>query len=393
MIENLNETSFNPFGRIYNLGFKEACVIEEINMTTPSHLNLTSKSVSTLVCSENSCSVLEVLEGLALLCVSKKPGSDKPRVFLLDKTVSIDKGVFYTVVPLYSVCSVLLGKNTSSSITEFSFDEDYVPIEFNPKVNINKIYTIFYQEKNKNFLFKGEKHNFWELTYVDKGILHSNVDGKTYITEAGELIFYGENQYHMQWCESEPVSFITITFDMYFDNSADIANRLFTVGDELKTILQNIIYEKDKSLYCSNDIILCYLKILIIKLLRNDSLENTLLNVNNTVKNKIENSIVSKTLEYIHNNIGNKLSICSIAAYVHLSPSYLSTLFKKNMDMTIVDYINKHRLEKSKELIKTSSYSITHIAEMLGYTSIHYFSRLFKAHFGMSPSTYASSIK
>jgi AraC-like DNA-binding protein len=60
--------------------------------------------------------------------------------------------------------------------------------------------------------------------------------------------------------------------------------------------------------------------------------------------------------------------------------------------MTIVDYINKYRLEQSKHLLMESNYNITQIADMLGFTSIHYFSRQFKSHFGISPSEYIKTI-
>lgn len=394
MIETLTDSGFNAYGRILGIDFKEACAGDNISAEEIIQLNLTTKSLKSLICTNKSQSILNLLEGLALLCVSTTASQKDIKVFLLDKPVAINTGVFYNVVPLYGVCSIQIAKHKDEEITEHFLSEDFTPLGIYPKVTINNVYTLFYQDKGKKFLFKGEKHNFWELTYVDKGTLYNNIDGKTYVTRQGELIFFKENQYHIQWTdENSAASFVTITFSMDFDDSNILSDRIFTLDDDSKNILKNIIFEKNDGLYYADDVIICYLKILIIRLIRNDKLESTIHSLKGVVKDKIENSLVSNIIEYIEVNIDRKLSISDIAKHVHLSQSYLSTIFKQNMDITIIDYISKLKLEKSKYLLRTSKYSITEIAEMLGYNSIHYFSRQFKLHFGISPSSYANSCK
>lgn len=394
MIETLTDSGFNTYGRILGIDFKEACAGDNISAEEIIQLNLTTKSLKSLICTNKSQSILNLLEGLALLCVSTTASQKDIKVFLLDKPVAINTGVFYNVVPLYGVCSIQIAKHKDEEITEHFLSEDFTPLGIYPKVTINNVYTLFYQDKGKRFLFKGEKHNFWELTYVDKGTLYNNIDGKTYVTRQGELIFFKENQYHIQWTdENSAASFVTITFSMDFDDSNILSDRIFTLDDDSKNILKNIIFEKNDGLYYADDVIICYLKILIIRLIRNDKLESTIHSLKGVVKDKIENSLVSNIIEYIEVNIDRKLSISDIAKHVHLSQSYLSTIFKQNMDITIIDYISKLKLEKSKYLLRTSKYSITEIAEMLGYNSIHYFSRQFKLHFGISPSSYANSCK
>lgn len=394
MIETLTNSDFNSYGKVLNLDFKEACAKENISADEIIQLNLTAKSLRSLICTNKCTSFLNLLEGLAILCVSMTPSQKDIKVFLLDKPVTINSGIFYNVVPLYGVCSIQIGKQKHEEFTEHFLTEDFTPLGIYPKVNINNVYTLFYQDKEKNFLFKGEKHNFWELTYVDKGTLYNNIDGKTYVTKQGELIFYKENQYHIQWTdENHPASFVTITFSMDFYDSNILSDRIFALDDDMKNIIKNIIHEKNDGLYYNDDVIICYLKILIIRLIRNDKLESTIHSLKGVVKDKIENSLVANITEYIEANIDRKLTIPDIAKQVHLSQSYLSTIFKQNMDITIVDYINKLKLEKSKHLLRTSKYSITEISEMLGYNSIHYFSRQFKLHFGVSPSAYANSCK
>lgn len=394
MIQNLNSLSFFKYGKVYMSDFKEVCRLESIEITDVKQLNLTAKSFKSMICTTNSVSVLGLMEGLAVLYVSENPSAGSIEAFLLDKTISLNKGIYFNVVPLYGVCSIKLGKLNNGEVNEYFLPDEFTLIGIEPRFSINSVYTLFYQDKDPNFLFKGEKHNFWELTYVDKGLLYNNVDGKDYVLKQGDLIFYKENQYHIQWTdEKTPASFITITFDMDFDDSSLLSNRIFSVDEKLKAILKNIISESQEGLYYSNDIIICYLKVLIIKFIRRDKIENTIYSLQAEVKDKVENSIIAQVLDYIHNNIEKKFNISDIASHVHLSQSYLSTIFKQNMDTTIIEYINKYRLEKGKLLIRSLQYSITQVSELLGYASIHYFSRQFKAHFGMSPTAYADSIK
>ena len=51
------------------------------------------------------------------------------------------------------------------------------------------------------------------------------------------------------------------------------------------------------------------------------------------------------------------------------------------------------KIERAKDLLRNQDYNITQISEILGFSSVHYFSRRFKAVVGMSPSEYATSIK
>ena len=111
------------------------------------------------------------------------------------------------------------------------------------------------------------------------------------------------------------------------------------------------------------------------------------------IASRTENSILAKCIEYIQNNISRKLSVSDIAKSIPISQSYLSTIFKKHMDMTLVDYMNNYRLEKSKEMIRKGEYNITQIADFLGYASVHYFSTQFKLKYGISPRSYAKSVK
>ena len=82
-----------------------------------------------------------------------------------------------------------------------------------------------------------------------------------------------------------------------------------------------------------------------------------------------------------------------IARYIRVAPSYLSTLFKKETGQGLNDYINHYRIQKAMELLKSSRYSISEIAFQVGFNTVKNFTRIFKEHFGCTPSEYREKEK
>jgi AraC-like DNA-binding protein len=68
-------------------------------------------------------------------------------------------------------------------------------------------------------------------------------------------------------------------------------------------------------------------------------------------------------------------------------------MFKEQTGTSVIEFYKSLKIEEARKLIREGQYNYTEIAERLGYTSIHYFSRQFKKTTGMTPSEYASSVK
>ncbi|KRE46393.1 response regulator [Paenibacillus sp. Soil724D2] len=110
-------------------------------------------------------------------------------------------------------------------------------------------------------------------------------------------------------------------------------------------------------------------------------------NLTNTQVDEANNRIVYETKTYIEGHFCDKgLKLQDIADAVHLSPNYLSYLFKKVMGVNIWDYVTKLRMEKGKQLILTTDKRRYEISEEIGYESPEHFSKIFKKHFGLNIS-------
>lgn len=92
-----------------------------------------------------------------------------------------------------------------------------------------------------------------------------------------------------------------------------------------------------------------------------------------------------KVLDYIDNNIKNKLTLSELCRIANFNTSHLIKLFKDAYGTTPLKYISAVRVEKAKDLLINTSSSITDIALETGFQTIHYFSHAFKQHTGMSP--------
>lgn len=101
-----------------------------------------------------------------------------------------------------------------------------------------------------------------------------------------------------------------------------------------------------------------------------------------------QNHILDKINQYLEENYRNEISLDTVAEVVNLSTSYLSFIFKENSGLNFVDYVNQFRLKKAKELLENSSYNISQIAELSGYSSANSFSKVFKKYNGISPGQY-----
>lgn len=104
-------------------------------------------------------------------------------------------------------------------------------------------------------------------------------------------------------------------------------------------------------------------------------------------------SIVDKPKEYISKNYNQPtISVEVLSDYLHISPAYFSTIFKRETGINFVTYITNVRMEEALNLLKTTEYKTYIISENVGYLDPNYFSYVFKKQFGVSPSKYRGNL-
>lgn len=98
--------------------------------------------------------------------------------------------------------------------------------------------------------------------------------------------------------------------------------------------------------------------------------------------------LITQIRSYIDMNISQKLSLDELSIEFGISKYYLIKLFNKTFGMTPIKYHRTSRIERAKELLQYSNFSITQITEMTGFSSLYDFSRAFHTTEGVAPSDY-----
>ncbi|MCZ7695125.1 helix-turn-helix transcriptional regulator [Mediterraneibacter gnavus] len=100
------------------------------------------------------------------------------------------------------------------------------------------------------------------------------------------------------------------------------------------------------------------------------------------------NEIIKRSLLYIYEHFNTQITLEEVAEYVHLHPSYFSSLFKKSTGSSFKEYLNMVRIEESKRLLSNTDFSIIDIAIAVGFEYQSYFSKVFKKFTGLTPKQF-----
>ncbi len=110
-------------------------------------------------------------------------------------------------------------------------------------------------------------------------------------------------------------------------------------------------------------------------------------NIQNKREEKSTNNI-EQAKEYIKVNFDKDISLDDVSRNVNISPYYFSKIFKEETGQNFIEYLTNIRIEKAKELLISSEYSMKEICLMCGYSDPNYFSRSFKKNVGVTPTEY-----
>ena len=382
MIRNLNQVAFQGFGAILPERTNTSAVEVE------SHPMLELGQGDVTVYRAVAQTRLRVSDGKCVLSVSLD--GENFQQFYLDKPISIHEGVYFILIPFKGEASVAMSAETEPrQVGKRPCDS----VRVDHQIRVEGLYTFFYQEREQGFLFAGESHPMPELTYVDQGELHSVADGQDILLKQGDIAIFGPNQWHMHYADiGVAPRYVTITFDLEGVDITPLLNRKFVAPQQAVTLIQQMLREQERMDEFSSDMIISQLSLLMLTLLREASAPTgAKLRTFNAIHS--ENEIIRQAQQYISAHIREKLSVPLVARQVDVSPSYLTALFHKNLQISPGEYIRRTKLQESKQMIRENNLNFTEIAAALQYSTVHHFSRQFKEKFGITPTEYAKSVR
>lgn len=97
---------------------------------------------------------------------------------------------------------------------------------------------------------------------------------------------------------------------------------------------------------------------------------------------------IDRAIDYLHRNYQENIKLSTLAEYVHLNESYLSSMIKKTTGLSFTEILNQVRIDEAKKLLVNTNLSVERIADTTGFSSWSYFSRVFKKCCGVTPAEY-----
>lgn len=279
--------------------------------------------------------------------------------------------------------------------------------DFKTDVNVTRMANIHYFEFVKKYHTFEDKHPFRELVYVDSGSIRVESDGFKGTLYSKQLLIHKSGETHSLSCfENSAPNVIIIGFECACEKLDIFSEKASVLSSEQIKLLTDVIREgrtvfmppydvpnikdmkkREDFPFGADQMLKLKLETFLIELIRSaDTPEEN--------ENYVTND--SKTEEiynYITSNYSEKIRLDDLCFLFGTNKTTICKNFKAMYGDTVVDYLNKLRIKQAKRLMRESDLNLTQLSSRVGFTSIHYFSKMFKLLENQSPSEYMKTIK
>lgn len=276
-------------------------------------------------------------------------------------------------------------------------------------IDIDGIYSVYYFDFSKIHQFESESRNFWTMVYVDNGSVMVAANKSEYLLNQGSISFFRpDEQYELKYISESIPNIAVISFSCTSKAMNYFENKHFPLNQNQRKIILRIITEYSNTflnpLNIQNHGKLIHRKDCPIgseQLLKHSISELliTLLQSSDPTQAqsfvpglRSSSATVNMIVDYMQSNLNRSLQLNDIIKHIGLNKATITNIFKEEFNMGAIEYFIHLKIEYAKLLLRETSYNITQISELLGYSTIHYFSRQFKKTTGMSPTEYADSV-
>ncbi len=247
---------------------------------------------------------------------------------------------------------------------------------------VENIVTIHYLEMKKDFAFRTESHDFWELVYADKESLIAYVGDERVVVEEGEMLFHKPNEVHAHAangitapnafilsfvCKSRAMNFfegrkikLSKSFAKFIYMIAEEGKRTFNLP-RFDPNLTKMKLLSDPALG-GQQLVKNYLEILLIEVMRTET-ERAGANAIFLREKDDSEGLTARAIAYMKENLTKKTTVAKICEHVHYNKSYLFRTFKKDTSCTVMQYFIRLKIELSLLLF-------VHIPSAIGFHTI-----------------------
>ena len=237
-------------------------------------------------------------------------------------------------------------------------------------------------------------HNHMELFFIVGGKGQFLIDDQLYPVDINTLVMINPNVTHTEVSlNAQPLEYIVLGIDGIELATSNTSNGQFSILNhyesmEISSCLRNILREMEQKNPGYEDVCQAYMEILIIRLMR-----TTALAVPAEPQTVSTNRQCAAVRRYIDLHFKEPLTLEQLAEEGHMNKFYLSHAFKKEYGLSPINYMISKRIDESKYLLAETDLSMSQIAQLLGFSSLSYFSQVFHRTQSISPKEYRQSHK
>ena len=286
-------------------------------------------------------------------------------------------------------------------------------VEIKKEIDILGFHSLYYFELDKYFYHLPERHDFWELVYVDSGKINAITDGIGYSLNQGQVIFHKPMELHTHvGNQKDPSNLVVVSFSCQSELMSYFNKKIFDLDQKTKKVLSLFLEEAKNALgelpqqfedtspldfgsaqMGATQMMVCYLTEFLISLLRRGEALFFPLKQTQGTKRQAENSMAEAIEAYLVKNLYRPLTLQNLSDQFMVSKTYLCRIFKAGTGQSPIERLLDLKIKEAKRFIRKEEENMTQIAEQLGFTSIHHFTRAFKGRTGLSPSAYKHSVR
>ena len=237
-------------------------------------------------------------------------------------------------------------------------------------------------------------HNHMELFYILGGKGQFLIQDQLFPVNVNNLVIINPMVTHTEVSlNAQPLEYIVLGIEGIELATSKNSNGQFSILDhfesvEISSCLRNILREMEQKNTGYEDVCQAYMEILVIRLMR-----NTTLSVPAKPQVSSGNRQCAAVRRYIDLHFKEALTLEQLAEDAHMNKYYLSHAFKREYGISPINYMINRRIEESKYLLAETDLSMSQIAQLLGFSSLSYFSQVFRRTQSVSPMEYRHSTK
>ncbi len=261
--------------------------------------------------------------------------------------------------------------------------------------------------KNHSYLSEmqaAHTHDFIEITYILQGSCVQKIDETEYAAKEGDLLFITLGQVHsFRVSENSKMRYINVLIDpslinrSIINSESSFETRLLTTfedilkinaenrflsfrGDErvkIENILNEMVFEYQRSPLQNDSVLIGYLTVLFAYMHRKYFRES-----------ERESLLSPEIMRYIDEHFTESITLAELSAKYLYSPKYFSKLFKARFGISFTEYIRRKRIDMGKTLLLETDFRVDTVSETVGYANTAHFHRYFKMLCGVTPNEF-----